>query len=183
MTIQDTVAPSEIIRITTSGGSGATSLTVTRGADGTTPVAHASGATFVNTCVASALNAMGTGGSSTGGGGGGGPASVYYSSSATGTVALLDPTSTGYTTQRLGVPNSGTVTLVNPAATVGSSFEVQIETGTGTTVVFPSTNTRWAGTMSGAGAAPTVLPSSVTKFAVECIDGTHFDWSFIGRLA
>jgi mannan endo-1,4-beta-mannosidase len=56
MSIQDPAAQSEIIRITASTGSGATSITVTRGADSTTPVAHATGATFACAAVASALN-------------------------------------------------------------------------------------------------------------------------------
>jgi propanediol dehydratase small subunit len=48
----------EIIRVTASTGSGATSITVTRGADGTTPVAHAATSTFNVTVVASALTAL-----------------------------------------------------------------------------------------------------------------------------
>jgi hypothetical protein len=110
------------------------------------------------------------------------PELVYTNASASGSVTLQDPTVAGYTIQRYEVPNSDTLTLVNPTAKAGSSFEVQIETGTGTTVVFPTTSTRWAGTIAAAGSAPTVPVSSVTRFAVECVDGTHWDWAFIGRL-
>ena len=59
MSIQDPLAQSEIMRITASTGSGAVSITVTRGVDGTTPVAHGTGATFINVAVASALNGFG----------------------------------------------------------------------------------------------------------------------------
>lgn len=44
--VQDPAAPSELIWVTACKGAGATSITVTRGAEHTTPVAHASGATF-----------------------------------------------------------------------------------------------------------------------------------------
>jgi len=56
ITVQDVAAPSEIIRMTASTGSGATSVTVTRGADGTTPVTHDTGASFLCTVVSSSLN-------------------------------------------------------------------------------------------------------------------------------
>ena len=58
MSVQDPAQQTEIIRITASTGSGATSITVTRGADGTTPVAHATGATFYCVAVSSALDAF-----------------------------------------------------------------------------------------------------------------------------
>ena len=48
----------EIIRVTACTGSGATSITVTRGADGTTPVAHASGASFKCVAVSSFFNQL-----------------------------------------------------------------------------------------------------------------------------
>lgn len=54
--IQDPAHPTEIIRIIESAGSGATSIMVIRGADGTTPIAHGAGATYVCSAVASALN-------------------------------------------------------------------------------------------------------------------------------
>ncbi len=57
ISIQDANLQSEIIRITALTA-GATSITVTRGADSTTPVAHAAGATFTSTVVTSALNAF-----------------------------------------------------------------------------------------------------------------------------
>jgi hypothetical protein len=62
MTIQDVASQSEIIRITASSGSGDTSITVTRGADGTTPLSHASGALFVCTAVSSLVNQLTEGG-------------------------------------------------------------------------------------------------------------------------
>jgi hypothetical protein len=47
---------SEIILVTSCGGAGTTSIGVTRGVEGTTPVAHASGSIFINTVTAACLN-------------------------------------------------------------------------------------------------------------------------------
>ena len=58
MTVVDPAAPTEIIRLTASTGSGATSITVTRGADGTTPVTHSAGATYTDKVSAAALTAF-----------------------------------------------------------------------------------------------------------------------------
>lgn len=52
--IADPAAISEVILVT-GGGGGTATWTVTRGAEGTTPVAHAAGATFVQTVTAGAL--------------------------------------------------------------------------------------------------------------------------------
>lgn len=62
MSIVDPSMPSEIIRITSSTGPGAVSITVTRGADGTTPVSHQADAVFKASVVASALDSFGQGG-------------------------------------------------------------------------------------------------------------------------
>lgn len=48
MTIQDAANPSELISIIASAGPGATSITVERGAFGTAPTDHLTGATYVN---------------------------------------------------------------------------------------------------------------------------------------
>lgn len=51
----------EVVRVTACTGSGATTITVTRGDDGTTPVAHAATATFNVVLVSSAIVSMQTG--------------------------------------------------------------------------------------------------------------------------
>ena len=109
---------------------------------------------------------------------------VYTNASATGTVTLQNSaTSPYYTVQIYEVPGSGTLTLVNPTYVTGMSLQVRIVTGTGTTVNFPSTNTRWAGPVTGAGTA-TVVPANATcDFTLKMIDGSNYDWAFVGRFA
>jgi hypothetical protein len=57
--IADKAAPSEVILVTANAGGNAT-MTVTRGAEGTTPVVHAAGATLVQIVSDSWLTAMST---------------------------------------------------------------------------------------------------------------------------
>ena len=102
---------------------------------------------------------------------------VYTNVSATGTITLKDPVATGYTMELYEVPNSGTVTFDDSAATVGSHCLTQISTGTGTTVTLPNTSgvDRWtAGTT--AGTPPTIGASEVWNLTRTCTDGTHWDW-------
>lgn len=56
--IADPAAPSEVILVTTCDGTATPSMTVTRGAEGTTPVTHSAGATFYQIVSAGDLTAM-----------------------------------------------------------------------------------------------------------------------------
>lgn len=164
MTIQDatggasTNQQSEIILVTACAGAGSTSVSVTRGWENTTPVAHASGSTFVNTITAGTTNNIR-------------PLfeNVKTITGSGSALTLVDPT---VAQMHWVVLNAAPCVLTFPTPVAGSSITVALvqDSSGSRTVTWPS-NVKFPG-----GTTPTLSTGAnkVDLFRFHCFDSTNW---------
>ena len=164
MTIQDATGgasvnqQSEIILVTSCGGPGSTSISVTRGVEGTTPVAHASGSTFLNTITAGATNNF--------------RPLLENVKTITGSGSALTLVDVSVAQMHWVVLNAAPCVLTFPTPIAGASIALALvqDSSGSRTVTWPS-NVKWP-----AGTTPTLSTGAnkVDIFRFLCFDNTNW---------
>lgn len=169
MRIQDatggasTAQQSEIVLVTSCGGPGTTSIGVIRGAEGTAPIAHATGSTFVNTVTAAELNNF--------------RRTAENVKTVTGSGTALTLVDSSIATMHFVTLNNNCL-LTFPTAIAGVTIRlVLVQDGSGSRTVTWDSAVKWAG-----GTAPTLSTAAgkVDHFSFVCFDNTAWYGSTSG---